>query len=163
MFYCVFFFTFQCGILGQVWYSTVYRFLILAPFSYFVTRYYGLDSLRPLCQLNIFVLHQQQNLEQTFGTSKMHLSPLPLSKAAVHSKGVALLLMISTPIVGFCYCSVFCAIPTNLLTYYLLTRDRRQALAILLLRRRPSSVGENQCSSRCSVEKYTVKPPQLGR
>ena len=27
------------------------------------------------CELNIFVLQQQRNLGQRFGTSKMHLSP----------------------------------------------------------------------------------------
>ena len=43
--------------------TRLHRFLILATFSYFVTIYYGLDSLKPLCELNIFVLHQQQNLE----------------------------------------------------------------------------------------------------
>ena len=34
-------------------------------------------SLHASWELNIFVLHQQQNLERRFGTSKMHLSPPP--------------------------------------------------------------------------------------
>ena len=79
--------------------------------------YYGLGSLKSPCELNIFVLHQEQNLERTFGTSKMHLSPPPLAKAAVRSKGVVLLLMISTPIVGSCYCSMFLCV--TLITYLL--------------------------------------------
>ena len=89
--------------------NRLYRFLILVTFSYFVTSYYGLGSLKPPCELNIFVLHQQQNLERTFGTSKMHLTPppRPLAKAAVRSKGVVLLLMISTHIVGSCYYTRF--------------------------------------------------------
>ena len=54
-----------------------------------------------------FVLQQQQNLGRRFGTSKMHLSP-PVALAAVCSKAVVLLLLIVTPIVGFCNCSMFC-------------------------------------------------------
>ena len=30
---------------------------------------------KPPCELNMFVLQQQQNLRRRFGTSKMHLSP----------------------------------------------------------------------------------------
>ena len=52
--------------------TRLHRFLILATFLYFMTSYYGLGSLKPPCELNIFVLHQQQNLERTLGTSKMH-------------------------------------------------------------------------------------------
>ena len=97
--------------------TRLYQFLILATFSYFVTSYYSFGSLKPPCELNIFVLHQQQNLERTFGTSKMNLSHPPLAKAAVRSKGVVLLLMISTPIVGSCYCSMFLCV--TLFTYLL--------------------------------------------
>ena len=99
--------------------TRLYRFLILATFSYFVTSNYGLGSLKTPCE---FVLHQQQNLERTFGTSKMHLSPPPPppppAKAVVRSKAVVLLLLISTPIMGSCYCSMFCA-SLYLLTYLL--------------------------------------------
>ena len=51
------------------------------------------------CKLNIFVLKQHQNLGRRFGTSKMHLRPLPLplpprALAAVHSKvGIMLFLI----------------------------------------------------------------------
>ena len=41
---------------------------------------------------DFFVLQQQQNLGQRFGTSNMHLSS-PVSKAAVRSKAVVLLLL----------------------------------------------------------------------
>ena len=52
--------------------------------------------------LTFFVLQQQQNLGRRFGTSKMHLSPLPCEiLATVRSKAVVLLLLIVTPIVGF--------------------------------------------------------------
>ena len=41
------------------------------------------------------MLQQQQNLGRRFGTSKMHLSPLPpVALAAVRSKEVVLLLLI---------------------------------------------------------------------
>ena len=46
----------------------------------------------PPCELKFFVLKQQQNLGQRFGTSKMHLTPL-VALAAVSSKAVALLLL----------------------------------------------------------------------
>ena len=52
------------------------------------------------CELNIFVLQEQQNLGRKFGTCEMHLSQ-QLAKAAVSSKAVVLLLLIVTPIVGF--------------------------------------------------------------
>ena len=43
---------------------------------------------------HFFVLQQQQNLGQRFGTSKMHLSPPPpVAWAAVRSKAVVLLLL----------------------------------------------------------------------
>ena len=100
--------------------TRLYRFLILATFSYFVTSNYGLGSLKTPCEL---VLHQQQNLERTFGTSKMHLSPPPLAKAVVRSKAVVLLLLISTPIIVSCYCSMFCASLYSLT--YLLEIDGR--------------------------------------
>ena len=45
------------------------------------------------CELNSFVLQQQQNLGRRCGTSKMHLNP-PVALAAVRSKVVALLLLI---------------------------------------------------------------------
>ena len=48
---------------------------------------------RPLCELTIFELQQQQNQGQRFGASKMHLS-LPVAWAAVCSKVVVLLLLI---------------------------------------------------------------------
>ena len=96
--------------------TRLHRFLILATFSYFVTSYYGLGSLKPPCELNIVVLHQQQNLERTLGTSKMNLSPPPpLANAAVRSKVMLLLLLISTPTVGSCYCSMFLCV--TLFTY----------------------------------------------
>ena len=54
--------------------TRLYGFLIFATFWYFVTSFYGLGSLKPPCELNMYVLHQQLNQERTFGTSKMHLS-----------------------------------------------------------------------------------------
>ena len=45
------------------------------------------------CELNIFVLQQQQNLGQRFGSSKIYLS-LPVSLDAVRSKAEVLLLLI---------------------------------------------------------------------
>ena len=75
MFYCVL--SLSHGVSWVRCGTRLYRFLILAIFSYFVTSYYGIGSLKSLRELNIFMLHQQQNLDRTFGTSKMHLSPLP--------------------------------------------------------------------------------------
>ena len=52
------------------------------------------------CELNIFVLQQQQNLGQRFGTSKIDLSslfkppPPPAALAAFRSVAVVLLLLI---------------------------------------------------------------------
>ena len=114
------FVTFPCGILGQVWYS-ILKILTFATFLYFVTSYGGLGSLKTSCELNMFVLHQQQNLERTFGTSKMHLSLTPFAKAAVRSKAVVLLLLISTPILGSCNRSMFLCVTlfTYLLTSFL--------------------------------------------
>ena len=79
-----------------------------------------------------------------------------MAKAAVPSKGVVLLLMISTPIVGSCYCSMFLCVTlfTSLLTQSLTGDSASKTL---------SSVGKNQCSSWCSVGNYTVKPLQPGR
>ena len=47
----------------------------------------------PPCELNIFVLQQQQNLGRRFGTGKMHFG-LPVALAAVSSRVVVLLLLI---------------------------------------------------------------------
>ena len=47
----------------------------------------------PPCELNFFVLQQQQNLGCRFGTGKMHLG-LPVALAAVRSRAVVLLLLI---------------------------------------------------------------------
>ena len=85
----------------------------------------GIGSLKPQCELNIFVLYQQQNLEWTFGTSKMHLTPPPrLAKAAVRSKAVVLLLLISTPIavIVLCFCALLYSL-TYLLPYWRQTSD----------------------------------------
>ena len=38
--------------------TPLYQFLIFATFSYFVTSYCGLGSLKPPCKLTILVLHQ---------------------------------------------------------------------------------------------------------
>ena len=55
----------------------------------------------------MFVLQQQQNLGRILGISKMHLI-----QQWLRSKGVfLLLLLIVTPIVGLCYCSMF-AVPS---------------------------------------------------
>ena len=51
---------------------------------------------------HFFLFHQQQNLERRFDTSKMHLNLQWLRLVSV------LLLLIVTPIVGFCNCSMFC-------------------------------------------------------
>ena len=45
------------------------------------------------CELNIFVLHQQQNIGRRFGTSKVRLSS-PVALATVYSKEVVFLLLI---------------------------------------------------------------------
>ena len=55
----------------------------------------------------MFVLQQQHKLGRRFGNSKMHLSP-PVALAVVRSKAVGLLLLIVTPSVEFCNCSMFC-------------------------------------------------------
>ena len=67
------------------------------------------DVRRPPCELNNFVLQQQQNLGQRFGTSKMHLSFL-VAYAAVRSKAVVLLLLTVTPFLGvlIVVCFVVC-------------------------------------------------------
>ena len=53
------------------------------------------------------MLQQRQNLGQRFRISKMHLSHR-VALAAVRSKVVVLLLLIVTPIMGFCNFSMFC-------------------------------------------------------
>ena len=61
------------------------------------------DNLTEKTKRNMYT---RENLGRGFGTSKMHLSP-PVTLAAVGSKAVVLLLLIVTPIVGFCNCSIF--------------------------------------------------------
>ena len=63
----------------------------------------------PPCAVSIFVLQQQHNLGRRFGTSKMHLIPKWLRLLSVLSGSVVVYsLLILTPIVGFCNCSMFC-------------------------------------------------------
>ena len=58
----------------------------------------GVNESMMNLMLNIFVLHQKQNLEQRFGTSEMHLrSSVALS--AVRSKAMVLLLLIRSRLV----------------------------------------------------------------
>ena len=68
-------------------------------------------SITP-CELNIFVLQQQQNLGQRFGTSKMHLSHQRLWLPSVLRRWFVIVdsMLIVTPIVGFCNCSMFCCV-----------------------------------------------------
>ena len=72
--------------------------------------------MNPPYELIIFVLQQQQNQWQRFGTSKMHLSS-PVALTVVLSKTVVLLLMIrcrlllplsDSVIVLFLLCVTFC-------------------------------------------------------
>ena len=58
-----------------------------------------INQLKP-CELNIFVLQQQQNLGQRFGTSRCCLF-YGSGSVVVYS------MLIATPIAGFCNCSTF--------------------------------------------------------
>ena len=66
---------------------------------------------KPPCEFNMFGA-QRQNLWLRFGTSKMHLSPTPCGLGCCPFKGCGSVvvdsLLIATPIVGFCNCSMFC-------------------------------------------------------
>ena len=55
----------------------------------------------------MFVLQQQQKLGRRFGTSKMHLSS-PVAFCLCGGSVVVDSLLIVTPILGFCNCSIFC-------------------------------------------------------
>ena len=67
-------------------------FIIVRWFDYNVSLWWYIAIARnPPCELNNFVLQQQQNLGLRFGTSKMHLSP---HLCVVCSKAVVLLSMI---------------------------------------------------------------------
>ena len=55
---------------------------------------------------------QRQNLGRSFGTSEMHLSS-PVALAAVCSKAVFLLLLV-TPVMRLCNCSMFCCAILNI-------------------------------------------------
>ena len=96
--------------------------------------------LNPPCELNIFVLQQQQNLERRFGTSKMHLSPL-MTLAAFCIKAVGLLLLIRcwlllivAPIVGFCSCSMFCcALLCVHSSFAIISMVKKELVALLCL------------------------------
>ena len=77
---------------------------VVSPFLCFIMvfqfiRVFLHDVRRPPCELNNFVLQQQQNPGRRFGTSKMHLDLL-VAYAAVRSKGVVLLLLTVAPFGG---------------------------------------------------------------
>ena len=81
----------------------------------------------------IFVLQQQQNLGRRFGSSKMHLSSPPVALAAVRSKEVRLLLIV-TPIVGFCNCCMFCcALLCVHSSFTIILMGKRKLVALLCL------------------------------
>ena len=66
-----------------------------------------------MLNINMFGLQQQQNLGRRVSTSKMHLSPPPPSGFGCcpfygGSSVVVDSLLIVTPIVGVCNCSIFC-------------------------------------------------------
>ena len=75
----------------------------------------------------------QQILERRFGTSKMHFSP-QVTLATVRSKAAVLLMLIVSPIVGFCNCSNFCC---PLLYVYssfaIIVMGKRELIALLCL------------------------------
>ena len=89
--------------------------------------------MNPPCEFTFFVLQQQQNLWRRFGTSKIHFSP-QVALAAVRSKAVVLLLLIVTPIVGFCNCSMFCCALLCLhSSFAIISRGKRDLVALLCL------------------------------
>ena len=102
--------------------TRLYRFLILATFSYFATSYYGLGSLKPEASMGAKHFCASSTAESRANIWRKVFKPPPpppLAKGAVRSKAVVLLLLISTPIVGSCYCSMFLRYFIHLLTYLL--------------------------------------------
>ena len=80
----------------------------------------------------MFVLHQKQNLEEIFGTSKMHLSS-SVALTAVRSKAVDSLSIV-TPTVGFCNCFTFCcALLLVNSSFAIISRGKRELVALLCL------------------------------
>ena len=58
----------------------------------------------------------------------------PVALAAVRSKGVVLLLLIVTPIVGFCNCSMFCsALLCVHSSFAIISMGKRELIALLCL------------------------------
>ena len=93
--------------------------------------------MKPPCELNIFVLQQQQNLGRRFDTSKMHISPPPPGAwAAVRSKAggsvVVVSLLIVTHIVGFCNCSMFCCVLLYVHSSFAIILMGKRELVVLL-------------------------------
>ena len=84
----------------------------------------------------VFVSYQQQNLGRRVGATKMHLSP-PVGSAAVHSKAVALLLLIQCFFllpwfVGFYAWSLFCSAILSVLSSFAIISPRKRELVALL-------------------------------
>ena len=85
----------------RLWVMSPFLCFIIVRFDYIVSLWLYIAIFKnPPRKLNIFVIKQQQNLGQRFGTSKMHLSPPPpththppVTLAAVRSKAVDLLLI----------------------------------------------------------------------
>ena len=73
---------------------------------------------------------QQQNLGRRFGTSKMHLSPRWPRLLSVLRQW----LLIVTPVVGFCNCSMFCCmllyVPSS---FAIILMGKRELVALLIL------------------------------
>ena len=77
----------------------------------------------------IFVLQQQQKPGQRFGTSKMHLSGFCGGGFVIVDS-----LLIVTPIVGFCNCSMFCcALLCVHSSFAIISMGKRELVALLCL------------------------------
>ena len=88
--------------------------------------------------LTFFVLQQRQNLGRRLGTSKLRLSPT-VALAAVRSKAAVCSVvfdsvLIVTPNVGFCNCSMFCyAILCVYSSFAIILMGKRELVALLCL------------------------------
>ena len=87
----------------------------------------------------MFVLQQQQNLGRIFSTSKIHLSPPPSGLRCCPFWGggsvVVDSLLIATPIVGFCGCSMFwCTLLCVHSSFFeIILMEKKELVALLCL------------------------------
>ena len=84
----------------------------------------------------IFVLQEQQNLGRRFGTSKMHLSPSGFGCCPFEGGCSVVVdsLLIVTPIVGFCKCSMFCYALLHVhSSFAIILMGKRELVALLSL------------------------------